>query len=143
LTVAPDDETVVLRSEQDEIMIDGLKLTMSGEGLIEMLNTRIRVHHTRARDNAKLLKDHAENVAESVLEREIDESTDRIEALTLIRDHIVADEVYLLGEFDLRFADLLPDENWFDDPTGEPSTPAGRPGPAARAGDVQLVGTKD
>ena len=106
-------------------MIDGLKLTVTGEGLIGMLNTRIRVHHTRARENAMLLKDHAKsNVPESVLEREIDQSTDRIEALTLIRDHIVADETYLLGEFDLRFADLLPEEEWFDYPAGEPP-PAG------------------
>ena len=118
-------------------MIDGLKLTMTGEGLIDMLNTRIRVHHTRARDNARLLKDDTaagvETVPESVLEREIDQSTDRIEALTLIRNHIVADEVYLLGEFDLRFADLLPDEEWFDYPAGDSSTAVGRRGPAARA----------
>ena len=110
-------------------MIDGLKLTMTGEGLIGMLNTRIRVHHTRARDNARMLKDHAtngaENVPESVLEREIDHSTDRIEALTLIRDHIVADELYLLGEFDLRFADLLPEDDWFDYPASELSPARG------------------
>jgi hypothetical protein len=106
-------------------MIDGLKLTVTGEGLIGMLNTRIRVHHTRARDNAMLLKDHvAGNVPENVLEREIDQSTDRIEALTLIRDHIVANETYLLGEFDLRFADLLPEEEWFDYPAGETSSVA-------------------
>jgi len=124
-------------------MIDGLKLTMSGAGLIEMLNTRIRVHHTRARDNARLLKDHAasgaKNMPESVLEREIDQSTDRIEALTLIRNHIVVDEVYLLGEFDLRFADLLPDDNWFDYSVDDRATGAGRPGPAARADDAQLT----
>jgi len=124
-------------------MIDGLKLTMSGAGLIEMLNTRIRVHHTRARDNARLLKDHAagggKNMPESVLEREIDQSTDRIEALTLIRNHIVADEVYLLGEFDLRFADLLPDDYWFDCSVDDRPTGAGRPGPAVRADDAQLT----
>jgi hypothetical protein len=118
-------------------------LTMSGAGLIEMLNTRIGVHHTRARDNARLLKDHvatsAKKMPESVLEREIDQSTDRIEALTLIRNHIVADEVYLLGEFDLRFADLLPEDNWFDYSVDDRPSGGARPGPAARADDAQLT----
>lgn len=75
-------------------MIEGLKLTMTGETLIAKLNERIRVYETSS-------------------ERE-ELRRARVEALTLIRDHIVLDEVYRLGEYDLRFADLLPEEDWVD-----------------------------
>ena len=49
--------------------------------------------------------------------------------LTFVREYILADEVCRLGEFDLRFADLLPDD---DDWEGEGFgirrvTPAFRP----------------
>jgi hypothetical protein len=49
-----------------------------------------------------------------VLDGEITRSERRIDVLTLIRDHIVLDEVYRLGEYDLKFADLLPEEEWLD-----------------------------
>ena len=46
---------------------------------------------------------------------EVARSQRQIVTLTLIRDHIVSTEIYLLGEFDLRFADLLPeDDGWID-----------------------------
>jgi hypothetical protein len=38
----------------------------------------------------------------------IDERLERIAALTLIRNHIVANETYLLDRGDLQFAELLP-----------------------------------
>jgi hypothetical protein len=43
-----------------------------------------------------------------MLENMIDERLERIAALTLIRDHIVANETYLLDRGDLQFAELLP-----------------------------------
>jgi hypothetical protein len=75
-------------------MIDGLKLTFTGEELIARLEERIRVH--QAADTRAELRQA------------------RLQALTLIRDHVVGEEVYRLGEYDLRFADLLPDETWLD-----------------------------
>lgn len=75
-------------------MIDGLKLTMTGEQLIARLDERIRFHEaSTAREESRRA---------------------RVAALTLIRDHVVGDEVYRLGEYDLRFADLLPEEEWLD-----------------------------
>jgi hypothetical protein len=75
-------------------MIDGLKLTMTGSQLIAKLEERIRFHETSpAREDVKQA---------------------RVAALSLIRDHVVVDEVYRLGEYDLRLADLLPDEEWLD-----------------------------
>ena len=75
-------------------MIEGLKLTMTGEQLITRLEERIRFHETStAREESRRA---------------------RVAALTLIRDHLVAGEVYRLGEYDLRFADLLPEDEWTD-----------------------------
>lgn len=99
------------------IVIDGLKLTMTGNELKVKLEERIQWHHRNATRNARLLNEPDPNdetpLPEGVLENEIDQSQDQIEVLTLIRDHILAEEVYRLGEHDLRFADLLPEENWF------------------------------
>jgi hypothetical protein len=75
-------------------MIDGLKLTMTGEQLIAKLDERILVHQTSEQHDEARQR--------------------RVDTLTLIRDHIVLDEVYRLGEYDLRFADLLPEEEWLD-----------------------------
>ncbi len=99
-------------------MIDGLKLTMSGIELRTKLDERIRWHTQCAADYGAQLNDRGDDdhalLPTSVLEGEIGRSRDQIETLTLIREHIVADEIYLLGEFDLRFADLLPDGTAFD-----------------------------
>ena len=98
LTAGPDDETVVVvRTEVGKVrreMIEGLKLTFTGAELVAHLAARIAYYRDATGD------------AES---RELREA-----ALTLIRDHIVEDEVYRLGEYDLRFADLLPEDPWLD-----------------------------
>jgi len=75
-------------------MIEGLKLTLTGEQLIAKLNSRIRAYEADGADRTKSLR--------------------QIDVLTLIRDHIERHEVYRLGEYDLRFADLLPEEEWID-----------------------------
>ncbi|HXG88808.1 MAG TPA: hypothetical protein VNJ02_10765 [Vicinamibacterales bacterium] len=100
-------------------MIEGLKLTMTGLTLKDKLDDRIKTHARRAADYARRLNDPDAadddlQLPPSVMEGEIEKAHDQIEILTLIRDHIVADEIYRLGEFDLRFADLLPEENWTD-----------------------------
>jgi hypothetical protein len=99
-----------------DVVIDGLKLTMTGLQLKAMLDERIKVHARIAADYARQLKasDEAREIAlsEDTLEREIERAHAQIEVLTLIRDYTVADETYQLGEFDLRFADLLPEPDW-------------------------------
>ncbi len=91
---------------------------MTGLELKTKLEERIKAHTRKAADYAKELKEpdptDETTLPESVLEGEIERARDQIETLTLIRDYIVADEVYRLGEFDLRFADLLPDLDWMD-----------------------------
>lgn len=99
-------------------MIDGLKLTMTGLELKTKLEERIKTHARNAADYTRELKDPDQNdeaaLPESVLEGEIEKAHYQIETLSLIRDYIIADEVYRLGEFDLRFADLLPEPDWMD-----------------------------
>ncbi len=100
-------------------MIDGLKLTMTGVQLRANLEGRIGWHQSQIRRMAKQLKNPERTEEEcpypdSVLEGEIGRAERQIEVLAFIRDYIVADEVYRLGEFDLRFADLLPDDDPWD-----------------------------
>ena len=100
-------------------MIEGLKLTMSGVQLRTNLEGRICWHQGEIRRMAKQLKTTNRSLEEcpypdSVLEGEIARAERQIEVLTFIRDYILVDEVYRLGEFDLRFADLLPDEDPWD-----------------------------
>lgn len=91
---------------------------MTGLELKAKLEERIKAHTSTAADYRRQLTQpdpHDEAaLSESVLEDEIDKAHDQIEVLALIRDHIIADEVYLLGEHDLRFADLLPEPDWMD-----------------------------
>jgi len=100
------------------VVIDGLKLTMTGAQLRSNLEERIRWHQTEMDRMAEQLKTHRSLVegpyADRLLEDEISRAQRRIDVLTFIRDYIVADEVYRLGEFDLRFADLLPDDDGWD-----------------------------
>jgi len=102
------------------VVIDGLKLTMTGGQLRYNLDERIRWHQhqidrmtTESRTTECSLADGG--APDSVRAAEIRHAERRINALSFIRDYIVADEVYRLGEFDLRFADLLPDEDDWDD----------------------------
>jgi hypothetical protein len=104
------------------VVIDGLKLTMTGGQLRSQLGERIRWHQTEMDRMAEQLQAHRSLVegpyVDRLLEDEISQARRRIDVLTLIRDYIVADEVYLLGEFDLRFADLLPDDDGWGEPFG-------------------------
>jgi len=111
-------------------VIDGLKLTMTGGQLRSNLEERIRWHQSEIGRVAKQLRTPDRSVEainrtieecpypDRVLEAEIGRAERRIEVLTFIRDYILADEVYRLGEFDLRFADLLPEDDWDCDGLG-------------------------
>jgi hypothetical protein len=92
---------------------------MTGVQLRTNIEGRIRWHQSEIRRMSKQLKtaDRSEEdcpYPDSVLEGEISRAERQIEVLTFIRDYIVMDEVYRLGEFDLRFADLLPEDDPWD-----------------------------
>jgi hypothetical protein len=103
-------------------VIEGLKLTMTGTQLRSSLTERVRWHQGEMDRMSAQLTTHRALVeapyADRVLEDEISRAQRRIDVLSFIRDYIVADEVYRLGEFDLRFADLLPDDDGWDETFG-------------------------
>ncbi len=107
---------------------------MTGGQLRSSLESRTRWYQSEVDRMSQLLKTPGRSFeegrcADRVLEDEIGRAQRRIDVLTFVREYILADEVYRLGEFDLRFADLLPDD---DDWEGEGFgirrvTPAFRP----------------
>lgn len=103
------------RSEGERIVIDGLKLTMTGEEVIELLDRAIarreeRIRCARAEIDGKVELPESPYVQlpAEVVEDEIYEHEHRIAMLTMIREHIVPLEVYLLGRRDLRFGEMWP-----------------------------------
>jgi hypothetical protein len=100
---------------QPTAVIDGLKLTLTGKQVQDLLQQRIEAHEGRGEwwkneqtrtsedqtEDAPLLPDH-------MCEHEAERHAWRAEVLTFVRDHIDAFEVYRLGEHDLEFGDLLP-----------------------------------
>lgn len=98
-------------------MIDGLKVTMTGEELRRVLAQRIARHQARAdrwisetqrtkedeTDDAPLLPEH-------ICEHEAERHTWRAEVLTFIRDHVDASETYRLCADDLEYGELLPEQ---------------------------------
>ncbi len=100
-------------------MIEGLKLTMTGAQLRTQIDERIRWHQGEIKRMSRQVAHSDRHVDDctyppGVLHNEIGRAERQIEVLSFIREYIVADEVYRLGEFDLRFADLLPDEDPWD-----------------------------
>jgi len=143
LTISADDANVVSRSETKGVVIDGLKLTMTGAVLQTKLEERIQWHLREVRRNYEDLQDPTRNEKkfawpEGVLEGAIAKGEAQIEVLTLIRDHILADEVYRLGEYDLRFADLLPDEEDWD--CGQFAQRSGRVEAGMHQEDTSMLG---
>src|SRR5207249_818107 len=91
---------------KDAQMIDGLKIQMTAAELAERLNERIDWHEATASEyEAELRK------PEHMLEHELKEHRERAGVLRLVRDHLIAGELYLLEERDLQFADLVPEFN--------------------------------
>jgi hypothetical protein len=114
-------------------MIDGLKLTFSGEELRTLLGKGVRGHEDKARrwtretlrekddetDDAPLLPQH-------ICENEIERHTWRATTLAFIRDHIDAAETYRLGAADLEFGELLPEKpRWLEHDEYEERTRVG------------------
>lgn len=98
-------------------MIEGLKLTMTGEEIRAALGERIRVHQRREqhwrpeaeRPPESQTEEHP-LLSEHMCENEAEEEHWRVDVLTFIRDHIEASEVYRLDPDDLAFGELLPEK---------------------------------
>jgi hypothetical protein len=107
-------------------MIEGLKLDIRADELMQRLDSRIAHHRAKADayDSQLLKLGEIEPSLEdddvmgalrgresprASLERKRHEHLERVEVLTFLREHIVNTEVYRLDEQDLRMAELLPD----------------------------------
>ena len=104
-------------------MIDGLRLTITGRELYDHFDERILATERRVDRAMKELAepDQTSRVRwpDEYYHREIEKGEERVRVLRFMRDHVVTSEVYLLGEADLEFAEILPrdEEDPFDIPT--------------------------
>jgi hypothetical protein len=103
-------------------MIEGLRLTVTGEELQALLEQRMEEHQRRAehwkREQARTPEEETDDeplLPDHLCENEAERHEWRADVLGFIRDHIDSSEVYRLGEVDLAFAELLPDKpNWLE-----------------------------
>jgi hypothetical protein len=115
------DVIVVVSEERRVAMIDGLKVTLTGEELRARLDERVKDHEREAewykrRAKSQSPEDDRDDDNDDVVlpehmcdfERELHEW--RAEVLAYLRDHLDASEVYRLGEADLEFGELLPEK---------------------------------
>jgi|SoiMethySBSTD1v2_1073268.scaffolds.fasta_scaffold00497_6 hypothetical protein len=96
-------------------MIEGLKLTFSGEELRTLLEERIADHNGAAehwrREQARTPESQTEDsplLPDHMCEHEEERHVWRAEVLEFIRDHVDPQETYRLGAADLEFGELLP-----------------------------------
>ncbi len=96
-------------------MIEGLKVTLTGEELRRRLDERIAERRAAAghwdRERVRTAADATEDsplLPDHISENEADRQRWRAEVLTFVRDHLDPSEVYRLDESDLEFAELLP-----------------------------------
>ena len=98
-------------------MIDGLKLAMSGDEVISLLDERIgRIRavigikrDAIAGNGPPPRTEYISQVPAEVVEDEILQHEHRIRVLAIVRDHVLRGETYLIGRKDLEFGELLPD----------------------------------
>jgi hypothetical protein len=96
-------------------MIEGLKLTFSGEELRKVLEERIDYHDRCAdrwrREQTRTKEDETEDaplLPDHMCEHEEEEHMWRSEVLGFIREHIEPQETYRVGAADAEFGELLP-----------------------------------
>jgi hypothetical protein len=114
-------------------MIDGLKLTVTGEELRTLLEQRMDDHLRRAdrwkREQARAPEEQTEDeplLPEHICANEAERHAWRVEVLGFIRDHIDLAEAYRLGEADLAFSELLPEKPaWLEQEEYEERTGVG------------------
>jgi hypothetical protein len=112
----PDDQTQVeVASIDRRLPIDGLKLTIPGHRVRELLDDGIESHRASAarwkREAARTPEEQTEDeplLPDEMCENEAERHEWRAEVLEFLRDHLDATEVYRLGEADLHFGELLP-----------------------------------
>jgi hypothetical protein len=114
-------------------MINGLRLTISGEEVRQLLEQRMEGHRQRAewwkREQARSPEEQTEDepvLPEHICENEAERHEWRAAVLEFIRDRIESAEVYRLGEADLRFGELLPEKpGWLEPEEYEERTSVG------------------
>ena len=96
-------------------MIDGLKLTLSGEEIRKLLEERIADHNESAdhwrREQSRTPEEQTEEeplLPDHICEHETERHVWRAAVLEFIRTHIEAQATYRLGPADLEFGELLP-----------------------------------
>lgn len=97
-------------------MIDGLKLTLSGDELRTLLDARIEHHeqkadwwtHEQTRTDDEATEDEPQLPAH-MCEHEAERHAWRSRVLAFIRDHVDATETYRLDAAALEFGELLPE----------------------------------
>jgi hypothetical protein len=115
LTRADDDGIVVVGGREGKAaVIDGLKVQMTSEELAGRLAERIRWHEQTALEYQHELEMPEDQrgdpeTPEHILEHKVQQHREDAAVLTLIRDHLIPNEMYRLSELDLRFADLAPE----------------------------------
>ena len=111
-------------------MIDGLKLTITGEELRSLLDRRIHSHRRSAdywkREQERTPDQQTEDeplLPDHMCANEAERHEWRAEVIAFIRDHIEARETYRVGEADLAFGELLPDKpGWLEEEYEERTT---------------------
>ncbi len=103
-------------------MIEGLRLDVTADEMVKLLDQRITEHMQHAADDetdAKKLDatarsdDEEDEYADDLsvgarLRRRAQRARERTEALTFMRDHVVRGETYRLTNDDLRTLEILP-----------------------------------
>ena len=101
-------------------MIDGLKLDVTADEIVKLLDERINEHVAgadadesnaqklaRTEDDDDCCED--ETPVSTRLRRRAQRERERADALTFMRNHVVRGETYRLTAEDLRILELLPD----------------------------------
>jgi len=102
-------------------MIDGVRVTLTGEDLRRLLDSRAAEHRADAaaweRRRDRTAEDATEEalLPEQVCENEAEREEWRARLLTFLRDHLDPSEVYRLTMDDLEAVDLLPEKpDWLE-----------------------------
>ena len=115
-------------------MIEGLRLTFTGEELRRRLEERMADHgdsierwkRELAQPSAEEPQEPAMFIPDHMCENQIDLHEWRVDVLAFLRDHLDPSEVYLLGAVDLAFAELLPERpGWMEQSEYEERTRVG------------------
>jgi hypothetical protein len=133
LILPKDDGIVVGEVKASNVMIDGLKLTVTGEELRALLQQRIDDHLQRAtrwkREQARTSEEQTDEtplLPDHICENEAERHEWQADVLGFIREHIESSEVYRLGQADLAFGELLPDKpGWLEQDEYEERTSIG------------------